>query len=133
MSDPQAARKLAAPPVNPETERFWKAAEAGTLLYGFCLACGEPHYFPRSFCPFCFSDRVEWRAAGGAAKVYSFSVMHKSPSGPYAIAYVELAEGPRVLTNLVDCAFDTIAIGARTKLVWKPSEGGPPVPFFTLD
>ena len=49
-----AARKIFPPAVNEETAKFWKAAEAGKLLYGFCLACNEPHYFPRSFCPFCF-------------------------------------------------------------------------------
>jgi uncharacterized OB-fold protein len=58
--------------------------------------------------------------------------MFRSPTGPYTIAYVELAEGPRVLTNIVDCDPKAITIGAAAKLVWKPSEGGAPVPFFTL-
>lgn len=132
QGEKKAPRKLMAPPVNEETAKFWKAAEEGKLLYGYCLACKEPHYYPRSFCPFCFSDRVEWREAGGTGKVYSFSTMMRSPTGPYTIAYVELAEGPRVLTNLVDCDFSKIAIDAPAKLVWKPSDGGAPVPFFTL-
>jgi hypothetical protein len=127
-----AARRIFPPLVNEETQRFWDAAANGKLLYGYCLACKEPHYFPRSFCPFCFSEKVEWREASGNATVYTFSVMHRSPTGPYAIAYVELAEGPRLLTNIVDCDFDTIKVGAKTKLVWKPSEGGAPIPFFTL-
>ncbi len=127
-----AARKIFPPAVNVETERFWKAAEQGKLLYGYCLACNEPHYYPRSLCPFCFSSRVEWREASGKATVYSYSIMYRSPTGPYTIAYVTLAEGPRVLTNLVDCDFKKIAIDASAKLVWKPSEGGAPVPFFTL-
>jgi len=59
----RTTRKIYPPAINVETERFWKAAEAGKLLYGFCLACSEPHYYPRSFCPFCFSERIEWRAA----------------------------------------------------------------------
>jgi len=125
-------RKIHAPAVNVETERFWKAAEAGKLLYGFCLACSEPHYYPRSFCPFCFSERVEWREASGNANVYSYSIMYRTPTDPYTIAYVTLAEGPRLLTNLVDCDLKKIAIDAPAKLVWKPSEGGAPVPFFTL-
>ena len=125
-------RKIHAPAVNVETERFWKAAEAGKLLYGFCLACSEPHYYPRSFCPFCFSERVEWREANGNANVYSYSIMYRTPTDPYTIAYVTLAEGPRLLTNLVDCDLKKIAIDAPAKLVWKPSEGGAPVPFFTL-
>jgi hypothetical protein len=125
-------RKIYPPAVNVETERFWKAAESGKLLYGFCLACSEPHYYPRSFCPFCFSERVEWREASGNATVYSYSIMYRTPTDPYAIAYVTLAEGPRLLTNLVDCDLKKIAIDAPAKLVWKPSEGGAPVPFFTL-
>jgi len=125
-------RKIHAPAVNVETERFWKAAEAGKLLYGFCLACSEPHYYPRSFCPFCFSERVEWREASGNANVYSYSIMYRTPTDPYTIAYVTLAEGPRLPTNLVDCDLKKIAIDAPAKLVWKPSEGGAPVPFFTL-
>ncbi len=127
-----AARRIFPPAISVETEKFWKAAEAGKLLYGFCLACNEPHYFPRSFCPFCFSEKVEWREASGKAAVYSYSIMYRSPTGPYTIAFVTLAEGPRVLTNLVDCDFKKIKIDAPAKLVWKPSEGGPPVPFFTL-
>jgi uncharacterized OB-fold protein len=127
-----AARKIFPPAVNVETEKFWKAAEQGKLLYGYCLACNEPHYYPRSLCPFCFSSRVEWREASGKATVYSYSIMYRSPTGPYTIAYVTLAEGPRVLTNLVDCDFKKIAIDAPAKLVWKPSDGGAPVPFFTL-
>ena len=126
------ARRIHPPAVNVETERFWKAAEAGKLLYGYCLACNEPHYYPRSFCPFCFSERVEWREASGSATVYTFSTMFHTQSGPYTIAYVTLAEGPRVLTNLVDCDYKQIKIGAPAKLVWKPSEGGAPIPFFTL-
>ena len=127
-----AARKIFPPAVNVETARFWKAAEAGKLLYGYCLACNEPHYYPRSLCPFCFSSRVEWREASGKATVYSYSIMHRSPTGPYTIAYVTLAEGPRIMTNLVDCDLNRIAIDAPATLVWKPSDGGAPVPFFTL-
>jgi uncharacterized OB-fold protein len=127
-----AVRKIFAPVVNEETAKFWKAAEEGKLLYGYCLACNEPHYFPRSFCPFCFSQRVEWRAASGNGTVYSYSTMFRSPTGPYTIAYVEMKEGPRVLTNIVDCDLKAIKIGMPVKLVWKPSDGGAPVPFFTL-
>ena len=133
MSDQtRQARRVPPPAVTPETARFWEAAAKGKLLYGFCDACKEPHYFPRSFCPFCFSDRVEWKEASGRAEIYSYSIMHRSPSGPYAIAYVTLVEGPRLLTNIVDCELAAIRIGAAVTLVFKPSDGGPPVPFFTL-
>jgi uncharacterized OB-fold protein len=127
----QSGRRIFPPAVTPETQRFWDAAREGKLLFGFCLDCSEPHYFPRNFCPFCFSERVEWRQASGNATVYSYSIMRRTGS-PYAIAYVTLAEGPTLLTNIVDCDLENIKIGGPTKLVWKETEGGPPIPFFTL-
>jgi uncharacterized OB-fold protein len=125
-------RRVFPPAVTPETEKFWDAATAGKFLYGFCNACRQPHYYPRAFCPFCFSDRVEWKEASGRALIYSYSIMRRSPTGPYAIAYVTLAEGPTILTNIVDSDLQAIRIGGRVELVFKPSEGGAPVPFFRL-
>jgi uncharacterized protein len=124
-----AERKIPAPAVNVETKSYWDAAAKGQLLVKKCLACGELHFYPRALCPFCFSERTEWVAASGNGTIYSYSVMRRVPE-PYAIAYVALDEGPKMLTNIVDCAFDAIHIGLRVKLVFKPSEGGPPVPMF---
>lgn len=128
----QHARRILPPPVTPETQRFWDAAAKGKLLYGWCNACKEPHYYPRSLCPFCFSNKVEWKEASGEATIYTYSIMHRTPTDPYVIAYVTLKEGPTILTNIVDSKVDEIRIGAKTALVFKPSEGGPPVPFFKL-
>ena len=122
-------RKIAAPQPNPETQHFWDAAAQGKFLYKKCAACGEPHFYPRALCPFCFSDRTEWQEASGRGTIYTYSVMRRAPV-PYAIAYVTLAEGPTVMTNIVDCDLDAIHIGQSVKLVFKPSDGGPPVPMF---
>jgi len=125
-------RRVFPPPISEETRRFWEATARGTLLYGYCNACREPHYYPRSTCPFCFSTDVEWKEASGRAVIYTFSVMRRSPTGAYIIAYVTLEEGPSLLTNVVDSEIDSVKIGAAVELVFKPSEGGPPVPFFKL-
>ena len=82
-------------------------------------------------CPFCFSDETEWREAAGTGTIYSFSVMRRAEM-PYAIAYVTLAEGPTMMSNIVDCDLDAIRIGQRVRLVFKPAENGQPVPMFTL-
>ena len=95
----------------------------------FCRACGEGHHYPRALCPHCFSDQTEWRQASGKGVIYSFSVMRRAPV-PYAIAYVTLEEGPTMMTNIVDCDLDAIRIGQRVTVVFKPSDGGPPVPMF---
>jgi uncharacterized OB-fold protein len=123
--------KYPAPQGNPETKTFWDAATEGRLLFKRCTACGEPHYFPRALCPFCFSDQTVWEDSTGEATIYSFSLMRKSATGPYAIGYVTLNEGPSLLTNFVDCDFAALQIGQKVKVVFKPTDGGPPLPFFT--
>ena len=125
-----AERKISAPAVNLETQHFWDAAAEGKLLIKKCSACGEPHFYPRTHCPFCFSDKTEWVEASGRGTIYTYSVMRRAPI-PYAIAYVTLAEGPTMMTNIVDCDLDAIRIGQAVRLVFKPSEGGAPVPMFT--
>ncbi len=125
-----AERKISAPAVNLETQKFWDAAAEGKLLIKKCTACGEPHFYPRGHCPFCFSDKTEWVEASGNGTIYTYSVMRRAPIH-YAIAYVTLAEGPTMMTNIVDCDLDSIKIGQAVRLVFKPSEGGAPVPMFT--
>ena len=88
------------------------------------------HYFPRSICPFCFSDRTVWEESSGEGEIYSFSLMRKSASGPYAIGYVTLKEGPSLLTNFVDCDLQRLRIGQKVKVVFKTTDGAP-LPFFT--
>ena len=123
-------RKIAPPPMNAETKRFWEDAARGKLVIKRRRACGRSHYYPRALCPFCGSDATEWQTAAGGGVVYSYSVMRRAEV-PYAIAYVTLDEGVTMMTNIVDCDFDQIRIGQRVRLVFKPTEGGPPVPAFT--
>jgi uncharacterized OB-fold protein len=122
-------RKIPAPVPNVETQPYWDAAANGKLLIMACTACKQVHHYPRAHCPFCFSDQTEWRETKGEGIIYSYSVMRRAPQ-PYALAYVTLAEGPTMITNLVDCDFDQLKIGQKVKVVFKPTEGGPPVPCF---
>ncbi len=123
-------RPLPPPHVTPENRLFWDAAAAGRLMIGACTSCGEPHYYPRPICPHCGSDRTELRQASGRGTIYTYSVMRRAPV-PYAIAFVTLAEGVTMMTNIVDCDLDAIRIGQHVKVVFKPTEGGSPVPMFT--
>ena len=122
---------LPLPIPNDETQAFWDAARQGTLLVKHCTACGETHWYPRALCPFCGSDRTEWKAASGRGTIYSYSVFRRAPI-PYAIAYVTLAEGPTMMTNIVDADLDAIRIGQAVRVTFKPTEdAGPPVPMFS--
>jgi uncharacterized protein len=123
------ARKITPPAVNPETKPFWDAAREGRFLVPFCAACGKAHWYPRAICPFCAAYKVEWREASGKGTIYTFSVMRRVKE-PYAIAHVTLAEGPTMLTNIVNCDFDKLHVGQPVAVVFQETEGGPPVPMF---
>jgi uncharacterized protein len=123
------ARKIPAPIVTSETENFWNAAREGRFVVPTCSVCGKAHWYPRAICPFCSSGKVEWRSASGRGTIYTFSVMRRAKE-PYAIGYVTLAEGPTMMTNIVDCDFDKLSIGQAVSVVFKETDGGPPVPMF---
>ena len=99
-----------------ETQPFWDATKEERLLIKHCNACGEYHFYPRPFCPKCWSDDVEWFEASGRATLYTWSVVHRNdlppfPSWiPYVAAVVTLEEGPRMMTNVVGCEFDALEI-----------------------
>jgi len=125
-------RTIDAPHPNPETTRYWAAANERKLLLKRCEACGQPHFYPRALCPFCFSDRTAWQESSGRGTIYSFSVMRRA-AVPYVLSYVTLAEGPTIMTNIVDCDPDAVRIGQPVRVVFKTSDSGQLVPMFTLD
>ena len=110
---------------NAENQPFFDAAREGKLMLKRCNACKEVHYYPRAACPFCGSERTEWLAAKGSGRIYSYSVMRRVEK-PFAIAYVTLDEGVTMLTNLVDCDFEQIAIDMPVRVVFKDA-----IPMFT--
>ena len=95
----------AAPEPTPDTQPFWDGCAAGKLRIQRCTDCGRAYFYPRPVCPHCGSLRVEWFIASGDATLYSYVINHRPAPGwedeaPYAIAVVQLAEGPRMMTNI---------------------------------
>ena len=128
--NPSQERKIPAPVVNAENKAFFDAAANGKLLLKYCNGCNEFHHYPRAICPYCFCERTEWREAKGGGTIYTWSVLRRGVPVPYCIAYVTLDEGVSMLTNIVDCDLDAVRIGQRVKVVFKPTDSGPPVPMF---
>ncbi|MDL2080581.1 OB-fold domain-containing protein [Streptomyces sp. GXMU-J15] len=87
---------------------YWDAAAQGRLLVRRCGSCHRAHHYPREFCPYCWSEDVSWETASGRATLYTWSVVHRNdlpPFGertPYVAAVVDLAEGPRMMTEIVE-------------------------------
>jgi len=101
---------------------------------GNCNSCGEKFYYPRSICPHCGDQNVTLVESSGKGVIYSWSVLRRADP-PFAIAYVTLNEGPTMMTNIIECDLDSLAIGQRVKLKFSETEeaDGPPVPTFVLD
>lgn len=100
-----------------DTATFWAGLGEGRLLYQACTACGHAQLYPRVLCRRCWSRDVEHRESAGKATVYSFTELHRSAAGlgdelPFLLAIVELDEGPRLVTRLVDPP-GSVAIGGR--------------------
>ena len=129
---PPTTRRIPVPSQNLESKPFWDAAKEGKFLIKRCNACGEPHWYPRTMCPFCHSTDTAWMESKGEGAIYTFSVMRRNTPVPYVISYVTLDEGPAVLTNIIDADFDALRIGDRVKLKWSSTgDGNPPVFTFT--
>lgn len=95
------------PEPTPETRHFWEGCKAGELRLQRCTDCGHSYFPPRAFCPKCASRDVEVYTASGKATLYSYVINHRPRpdmgTEPHSIAVVELAEGPRMMTNIVGC------------------------------
>ena len=108
MATAYQERKVRDPAINPGDKPYFDAAAEGKLMLKKCNDCGKVHHYPRALCPFCGSDRTEWKDATGRGTIYSYSVMRRVPV-PYALAYVTLEEGVTMMTNIVDCDLDVYA------------------------
>lgn len=96
----------ATPRPTPETQPFWDGCSAGELRLQRCRPCGAHYFPPRPFCPTCLSDDVEWQTVSGRGSLHSYVINHRAAPGfendvPYAIAVVQLDEGPRMMSNIV--------------------------------
>jgi uncharacterized protein len=128
---------VAEPAITLETEPFWTAAAEGRLLLPRCDRCGTVVWYPRRFCPECRGTAMSWFEASGRGRVYSFTVVRKASGEwsqvvPYVIAYVELEEGPRILTNVVGPGAESVTIGASVEVVFERSGSGAAVPRFRV-
>jgi uncharacterized OB-fold protein len=124
-----------APAVNPETQEYWAATAQGRLLLKRCLDCGSVIWYPRAFCPDCASMRTEWFASAGRGCVYSYTLNHRGQGAyqgaePYVLAYVELDEGPRMMTNIVEAEADDLAVGLPVEVVFHDTGEGNALPRF---
>jgi hypothetical protein len=133
---PMSTVRFDLPTPEADTLAFWEAARQERLLIRHCRSCGAYSYYPRPFCPKCWSEDVEWFEASGNGSLYTWSVIYSNDMPPfnerlpYVAAIVDLAEGPRMMTNVVECPFDQLRIGMALQVVFRAISDDFTIPVF---
>ncbi|HAM01026.1 MAG TPA: hypothetical protein DCQ30_02175 [Acidimicrobiaceae bacterium] len=118
------------------TRTWWDAAAERRLLIVRCAACGRAHYYPRPFCPRCGADEVAWEEASGQATLYTWSVVHQNDlppfrdKVPYVAAVVDLAEGPRMMTNVVGAEPESLRVAMALRVDFEELDDDFHIPVF---
>jgi hypothetical protein len=126
MSSAQSAPRRDLPTPDDDSQVYWDAAREGRLLLARCTACSRVHHYPRPFCPFCWSTDVTTEDASGRATLYTYSTVYVNDLPPFAerlpyvAAVVQLAEGPRLMTTVVDVAEGDLHIDMELQVVFRP-------------
>ncbi|RJF92820.1 Zn-ribbon domain-containing OB-fold protein [Noviherbaspirillum saxi] len=102
---------------------FGKLAE-GIFEIPRCRTCSRHHFFPRVCCPHCGSQDLEWVAPAGAGVVYSSTIVRR-PGGDYTVCLVDLQEGPRLMSRVVDIPVDEVRIGMAVRARIDQTTEGP--------
>jgi uncharacterized protein len=123
------------PTTDTDSEAWWTAIQDHTLMVNTCRSCERKSLYIRPFCPHCWSEEVELTPASGRARLYTWSVIHQNAapfdsSTPYVLAMVDLAEGPRVMTVVHNCAVEELQADMELTLAFRDEEDGFTVPVF---
>lgn len=125
-----------APTPSPESAEYWAGLRRHELLLQKCGDCGAHQFYPRALCSACGGGRLEWSRASGRATLRSWSLVRRAVSEayaadlPYALALVQLDEGPTMMSTLVDVALDAVRIGAALEVVYDDRPEGYTLPRF---
>lgn len=132
--EPKVPRPI--PEVDPQLAPFFAAAMEHRLVVQRCAECGSHRFPPRELCSGCLSTASTWVEVAGRGEIFTYNVMHQvyhpafAAEVPYAVVVVRLAEGPKMISNLVDCPLDEIRIGMPVEVVFEPISDAVTLPKF---
>lgn len=126
------------PKADPVTQPFWDSLKREAMELQCCDDCGKYIFYPRGICPHCLSNKLSWKPAKGTGEVHAFTIVHRNPHPafqgeiPYVVALVELPEGVRMLTNLIDVKADPeeVKVGMPVEVVYEKASDEITLPKF---
>ena len=120
-----------------DSRPYWEGLMQGELRIQRCDACKKAVFYPRSICPHCFADQLSWIVASGRGTIYSYTVAHQAFGAfasdvPFIVIIVELEEGARIMSRLLDAPRSQVKIGADVKVTFEKVEEDLTLPYFRL-
>ena len=112
------------PRPTPDTKTYWEGCRQHQLLIQRCSECNKYQFYPRIICTACLSNNIEWVKAKGCGEILSYTIVRKAISEayaadvPYVIALIKLEEGPKMMSNIVNCQPDKVMIGMLVEVVF---------------
>ncbi len=123
--------------IDSDSRVYWEGIAQGELRIQRCDDCSRYVFYPRAICPHCHSNSLSWVIASGKGTIYSYTIAHQA-FGPYAdeapfvIAIIELEEGVRMMTRIVDNPHERVTIGAAVRVTFITIGEGVTLPYFQL-
>lgn len=120
-----------------DSRPYWEGLAQGELRIQYCNACSKAVFYPRSICPYCHADSLSWIVASGKGIIYSYTVAHQgfgpfAEDVPFVVAIVELEEGVRMMSRIVDTPRERIAVGTAVNVTFESVDDNLTLPYFRL-
>lgn len=120
-----------------DSQVYWEGIAEKQVRIQRCNTCSQAVFYPRSICPHCFSDQLSWIVASGKGTIYSYTVAHQAFGSfanevPFVIAIVELEEGVRMMTRILDAPRERVVVGAPVSVTFESIAEGITLPYFRL-
>lgn len=126
------------PLITPTSKVFYDACKEGKLLYQQCCDCNQTIFFPQSICPGCLSHNLTWQESKGKGRLFSYTITYSNAppefasDTPYVLAIVELDEGYKMMTNIVDTDFDNLKCDEPVEVVFEKASNDITLPKFRI-
>ena len=120
-----------------DSRPYWEGLAQGELRIQRCNVCSKAVFYPRSICPHCHADQLAWIVASGKGTIYSYTVAHQgfgpfAADVPFIVAIVELEEGVRMMSRIVDAPRERVAVGVAVSVTFETVGEDLTLPYFRL-